>query len=437
MKDKKRAYESQIRKIRDHINRIEKQCVLIKDRGSWNKLCASLDVLEDSQHAIDYYVISEYPSDFRGKYLFTYGLLQAIYLQQDALKHLNESLGLGLIKYHIDYPELNDIREIRNDVTGHPTERHKTKFIYLAQISMQKDSFSYMVFEVEKETTHHPVDVLKTIETQMKLVQDILQEIIIVLDNEFVDYINKFRDVKLVNFFDTDYYCDGSYNIAIMKEIVKNCKGELESRYGTWSNVEYFEYLVVDIDLIFSLLDKNPNISNGKDLFITRCFEEQLGDLFREIKECCIEIDEYFYNYGDPGFDQGDCEDEVYDYTHDDITGIINIRPENTQFDNIFSMLGYAREKTLTDSLLKTLGFDMLKRIVDKCKKVLNEKYGSWERVLVYCEQIKDIDNLTAIIERKEYQYSSNDRNNIEKILIKNLFKKLENLKKDYEHNEQ
>ena len=107
--------------IRDIINEPRKQFHLIKNKKFWNQLCSSLDVIEDCDLAITAYIDGDFGTDHGEKYLKLYGILQALFLQQDAVANLCESLGLpnGLSSH----PKLKDIRDIRNDSVGHPTKR--------------------------------------------------------------------------------------------------------------------------------------------------------------------------------------------------------------------------------------------------------------------------------------------------------------------------
>lgn len=51
------------------------------------------------------------------------------------------------------FPEAYNIREMRNDVVGHPTNRNNRKeFVRLIQLSMSKNGFSYMKGSVEKRS---------------------------------------------------------------------------------------------------------------------------------------------------------------------------------------------------------------------------------------------------------------------------------------------
>jgi len=93
--------------IRNFINSPRKQYTLLQDRADWNKLCSSLDVVGDTELAIDAYMgsINESATDGQ-KYLILYGILQVLFVQQDAVKHMIEALGLQ----HEEDPILNHIR---------------------------------------------------------------------------------------------------------------------------------------------------------------------------------------------------------------------------------------------------------------------------------------------------------------------------------------
>ena len=69
-----------IKKLFRHINRTEKQATLLTNRQKWDRLTSALYTLEDTSYAIEYYLESDYPADIKGKYLYTYGLLQALFV---------------------------------------------------------------------------------------------------------------------------------------------------------------------------------------------------------------------------------------------------------------------------------------------------------------------------------------------------------------------
>ena len=112
--------------IRDYLNRTSprKKHALMQDSVNWYKLCSSMDIIEDMEFALESYLAknSDTP-DLGEKYLLVFGALQTLYVQQDGVKHLHDALD---IPYTID-PSIKNIREIRNDVAGHPTNRKNKK----------------------------------------------------------------------------------------------------------------------------------------------------------------------------------------------------------------------------------------------------------------------------------------------------------------------
>jgi len=88
----------------------------------WSKFCVAMDTLEDSDLAISDFLESDLGSSEGERYLRLYGILQAVFLQQDAIKALWE------IVMEDKFPKMSDdspwklIRDIRNLSVGHPIE---------------------------------------------------------------------------------------------------------------------------------------------------------------------------------------------------------------------------------------------------------------------------------------------------------------------------
>jgi hypothetical protein len=80
--------------IRDFINRPRRQHELLADPASWNTLCSALDVIDDTELALEAYAKWERRSKDGEKYLLVYGALQVMEVQQDAVKYICETLGL-------------------------------------------------------------------------------------------------------------------------------------------------------------------------------------------------------------------------------------------------------------------------------------------------------------------------------------------------------
>ncbi len=124
-------------RIRDIINKPRIHDTLWENRELFSQLCSSLDVIGDSDGAISAYSDMKVTSN-EATYLVVYGLLQSLFLQQDAVNNLCESLGIP--KMLGDYPKLKEIRKIRNDSIGHPTKRDRpkpTSYHFISQVTLK------------------------------------------------------------------------------------------------------------------------------------------------------------------------------------------------------------------------------------------------------------------------------------------------------------
>ena len=72
--------------VREYINTTRYQIDLLKDLNTWNQIFSSLDTIDDTMLSIKDYVEAKYPESTGLKYIFTYGILQALFIQQDAMK---------------------------------------------------------------------------------------------------------------------------------------------------------------------------------------------------------------------------------------------------------------------------------------------------------------------------------------------------------------
>lgn len=295
-----------IKRIRKHIQRQERMSQMIPVRRKWTGITASIDVLEDSSWAIEYYCKNEYPSDMRGKYLFTYGLLQALFVQQDAADNIYKVFLEKKINWKTDFPKAYDVREIRNDVTGHPLNRDNHFFIYLIQAFMKKESISYIKDDVNVgQSKSFDVDLMASIEDSAKCINQVLTKVLEKLDSEHKAYIDKFKDVKMVDFFRGLSYAHekiicrdpimGEVEYKMTKEMVKNCRDEIAKRYGSENSFEAYNMVFKEIDELYDLIDNEvPNSNMLRKEDVAYRLKENLLSKLEELEDLCKETDEYF-----------------------------------------------------------------------------------------------------------------------------------------------
>lgn len=293
--------------IRDHINREEKTKELVLERKKWLQLTSSLDVLTDSTNAIEFYRSAEYPTDLGAKYLFAYGLLQCIFLAQDAASGISLSILGNKIDWKKGYPNTYLVREIRNDIAGHPTDRNGKAYIYLVQHSLSKTHMEYMKIlpQPDYQPSFHDVNVEIIIIDTMKCINDVLVKTVEMLDAELQKHKNSHKDRKMRDIFVGLEYASEKvllrdhvfFYTAYMttKEMISECKHELVTRFGSVDGKDSFSYKIKEIEKVHKALDDGlHDLTSEMRVDVEDCLYQYLFDRLYELKALCVEMDQYY-----------------------------------------------------------------------------------------------------------------------------------------------
>ena len=156
--------------VRDFINTTRYQDDLLKNLDTWNQICSSLDTIGDTLCTFEDYLIGEYPKSDGLKYIYTYGILQALFIQQDAMKNLSEAFD---IKFDLS-EQLTSIRNIRNASIGHPTKnsvKGSVYFNYISRMTMSREGFTLMRSYQQGKTEFKDVDLISILNEQLSDIQ--------------------------------------------------------------------------------------------------------------------------------------------------------------------------------------------------------------------------------------------------------------------------
>ncbi len=189
-------------RIRELINTPRTQHTLLKNHAQWCQLCSSLDVIEDTELAIGAYSGDEIGETDGARYLAVYGLLQVLFVQQDAVFHLCEALGIS--KRMGEFPRLAKIREIRNQSIGHPTKsdhRKPTSWHFISRITLRPNGFQLRSEYEDGTSEMKDISVVDLIGDQRDEVSQILASVIGQLEAREAAHKEKFRMEKLVAAF--------------------------------------------------------------------------------------------------------------------------------------------------------------------------------------------------------------------------------------------
>lgn len=143
--------EQQIRNYVNNANLLERYFESHLDE--WYTLCVAMNTLGDTCLSLEYYEASGIGDEYGEKYLKLYGLLQAIFLQQDSIRQIYRIfLGNNL------QPDSDSawiiIRDLRNLTIGHPIEKKcktGTKRCFISRVTIRGDGFQLMVWNKDKE----------------------------------------------------------------------------------------------------------------------------------------------------------------------------------------------------------------------------------------------------------------------------------------------
>ncbi len=310
------SIREQERRIRDLINEPRKRYTLIKKLGLWHQLCSCLDVIGDTELAIITYTAQELGANIGATYLAVYGLLQALFLQQDAIFNLCESLGIS--DNISNYPGLQEIREIRNASIGHPTKRgRKRPFSYhaISRLSLSSKGFQLLTSDETGTSKFEWISIPKLIADQHSYASAIFTSIIEKLEQEEAAHKEQFKKEKLVAVFSATlaYHLEkvfesirsgenpafGAINLGILTQALKDLQAVLAKRGIELDTYEVIEdlyeelaYPMSELETYLQHLEKGqkPNI-NEKTAYIFAFFVTKKID---ELKDVAKEIDEEY-----------------------------------------------------------------------------------------------------------------------------------------------
>ena len=256
----------QSQSIRDIVFNPLMEHLFLKSNADRFQIAACLDTIEDAHLAVEEYRQLDFSNNQpdKGKlYLAVYGVLQGIFLQQDALMNLANALHFPC--QIDDYQVLKQIREIRNQSVGHPTSfrRNKVESYY----AINRSSLSLARFEMieyNNQASKSQVISVYTIQT--------------LSDNEaFITRIMEDIETKLKADIDKHKakYCDNPLAALFPDSLGYMCAkllaGALHSssesdRHLASAAVKVIENMLCDIRNTLSERGKPPEAWSGVDL---------------------------------------------------------------------------------------------------------------------------------------------------------------------------
>jgi hypothetical protein len=297
-------------KIRDRINQRRKQQELLARSADWNRLCSALDVVGDTELALDAYLEQEPIKDIGLCYLQVYGALQLLQTQQDAVAHICDALQIKAR----NPPKLPHIREIRSNSVAHPAARKEERVTisnFIVRSSLNQYGFTLAtVYSDGPRYSQVGVSIPKLIAEQRTAIQSVLEEILMKMDEYESQHRKTHRDKKLQEVFPQtlSYYFSkiyeavenpqtfplGAMHVKLLSECIKSLKQRLKDRgeWGIHDSINYeYELLEYPLEELEAFFEKRSTKLNSKDAHIFSAFIQMQ---FNSLQRIAAELDEEY-----------------------------------------------------------------------------------------------------------------------------------------------
>lgn len=281
----------------------------IPNELKYNQTFTSIDLIEDSQIAIEEFESAELLGKQGRSTLLIYGLLQSLFIQQDGLYHLYKCVldeNINQTDFFDTFSFDKNIREVRNDIAGHPTNRKNTEFYFIAKGTVSKDRFTYAGYtpEFRKVEVDLKTFISKQSEFTINVLQSVLDIILKKIEMKKDEHKNKAlkemivgvdRNIQLIyrGIRDTDRNFQGEWGISGVKNALDEIRIELNTRYnnnlpsGISEVFRLTDYIIARFNEWWT--ENNLLENNDAEIFL-----DSLGKQLDELKEMLIEIDEVF-----------------------------------------------------------------------------------------------------------------------------------------------
>jgi hypothetical protein len=294
-------------RVRDLINEPRTHALLRRDEASFNVLCSCLDVIEDTQQGIDCYPVGSDERESGPLYVMLYGILQLLYVQQDALANMASSLGL---KYQRDRL-LSEVRDVRNTSVGHPTKTFKGSSHFIVRVSMSPRGFDLMTqLSGDRAPRFESVSIPELLQKQSRVVRETLFKIADHLAERDRQHRVLHMEKKLADVFPEtlSYYFQkvfeatqrpelhqlGKKHVDLILETLGKFKkaladrDELEAHYGVTNTLDEVEWPLQRLRAYFAG-EEGDLVDRSAYIFTTFC-----KGRVEELRQMAAEIDEEY-----------------------------------------------------------------------------------------------------------------------------------------------
>jgi len=274
--------------------------------GHYEKCFTSLDLIEDCQDAIDEFINLPESILQNRSVLNIYGVLQAMFCQQDGLfglfQNISKNQDIKLDDFFTKFQFNKEIRKVRNDIVGHPTSRNNnSEFYFIDKGPNSKFRFSYAGYNPEYRVVK--VDLRKFIDDQMIFTEKILESVENIIQTAMEQHKKEYKNRSLhsiisdLNYsilsikrgiWDSQRSFQAEPGLKIVRASLTEFIDELKLRYKGFIP-ESVEHTTKTIEYILNKIEiwlNNGELFGNEDARIFMiAFDKEFNDLIQMSKE--------------------------------------------------------------------------------------------------------------------------------------------------------
>ena len=200
--------EASISKVRDLINAARRHDSLLQQANDFRLVCSAMDMIDDTIMALTSYIDHD-QQDQGQAYLEIFGVLQAMAVQQDAVRKLHRVVTGTCPDLEATYPDVKEIRDIRVRVVGHPVGGKKDSSHFLTRYTVSKKGFEFWAYDQSGGRTVAEVDLIDLVARNSASLHAALSETVASMEDEDKAHKTAFAGEKLAAIFHNSVYCSG------------------------------------------------------------------------------------------------------------------------------------------------------------------------------------------------------------------------------------
>lgn len=306
--EQQEIFSKKIDSVRDLMNHPYKKGLLIKEPSRFNKCCVSLDVLGDCYSTIKYFTKLPSIDGYNGGYMYITGLLQTLHLATDAIKALALNIASTNIDFKKSHFQLYEVREIRNDICGHPIDRHGQYMITINRDMISKVKIQYISYEAKGWGAEvKEINLVDLLNNTIVSINDVLREIEGIVNTSIKEHLNKFIGMKYSDTlkgtgyniqklyeYRTSYLELVKMDLKSLKEAIEISESQVKELYHDLIVVSGIKLSLDEMYYIISRLEdflEENNYSGNKDVNV---FVDALSFKLDEYISMMKELDEEF-----------------------------------------------------------------------------------------------------------------------------------------------